>query len=153
MQFSDARFHRWLESVGLAPRKSLTLGRLDVPAPFVLPTVRGLFEGDGHIENFVHRPTVKKYPDYVYERLRVSFNSASRAHIEWIASAVAATLHITGWISELPPRPGSHALFRLTYGKHASIALLQAIYPSPDVPMLERKWKVWNDYARRNSLT
>jgi hypothetical protein len=35
-------------------------------------------DGDGSILNFVHRPTVKKYPNYVYERLWVCFHSASK---------------------------------------------------------------------------
>ena len=131
----------------------MTLGALEVPATYVLATLRGLFEGDGHIENFVHRPTVKAYPLYAYERLRLSFNSASRAHLEWIASTVETNLLVGGCIQQLKPRPRRHPFFRLTYGKHASILLLRAMYPSPDVPKLERKWKIWNDYARRNSLS
>src|SRR5437773_2773615 len=41
-QFGDARLYEWLRAVGLTPRKSLTLGALDVPDSFVLPLARGL---------------------------------------------------------------------------------------------------------------
>jgi hypothetical protein len=148
-QFGDVRFYRWLESVGLMPRKSLVLGALDVPQEFLFPTLRGLFDGDGHIENFFHRPTTKTYPDYTYERLRTHFNSASFGHLEWIHSRVEATLGVRGLIEKLAPRPNRNDFFRLRYGKHASIVLLRAMYPDPDVPKLERKWRIWVDYERR----
>ena len=97
-QFGDVRFYRWLESVGLMPRKSLILGALDVPDAFLFPTLRGLFDGDGHISNFVHYPTPNTYPDYRYERLWVFFNSASRLHLEWIQRRVAHALGLNGYI-------------------------------------------------------
>lgn len=149
-QFSDVRFHRWLSGIGLMPRKSLVLGGIDVPDAHLLPLVRGLFEGDGHIQNFVHRPTPSRYPDYEYERLWVFFNSASRPHLEWIDERVQASLRLHGLIEKLKPRPRRHDFFRLKYGKHASIALLKAMYPSSDIPKLERKWQVWDDYFKRN---
>ncbi len=83
-QFSDVRFYRWLESIGLTPRKSLTLGAIDAPDAYLLPLVRGLLDGDGHIADFLSRPTIATYPNYEYERLWVCFNSASRPHLEWI---------------------------------------------------------------------
>lgn len=61
-QFSDVRFYRWLRTVGVHPRKSLTIGAIDVPDEFIAPLARGLFEGDGHISNFVHAPTRSGFP-------------------------------------------------------------------------------------------
>src|SRR5438874_4996726 len=83
-EFGDARLFRWMLTIGLMPRKSLVLGALDVPDEFLGPALRGLFEGDGHILNFIHHPTPKTYPNYLYERLWTFFNSASRPHLEWI---------------------------------------------------------------------
>ena len=40
-------------------------------------------EGDGGVYNFTHVATKKAYPNYRYERITVSFNSASRRHLEW----------------------------------------------------------------------
>ncbi|MDQ2914461.1 MAG: hypothetical protein M3T56_14565 [Chloroflexota bacterium] len=74
-QFSDVAFYDWLGSIGLTPRKSLTLGPIDVPDAYLVPLVRGLLNGDGSIAVFRHRPTASKYPDYVYERLWVFFLS------------------------------------------------------------------------------
>ena len=151
-EFGDTRLYRWFESIGLTPRKSLTLGSLDVPDAFLAPLLRGLFEGDGTIQNFTHHPTVRAQPAYVYERLWTYFASASRAHLEWIQARVAPAFGLAGRIEQLPRRPDRHDFFRLKYGNRESIRLLRLMYPGPDVPKLERMWKIWNDYARRHHL-
>jgi intein/homing endonuclease len=126
-EFGDARLYRWFESIGLTPRKSLTLGGLDVPDMFLAPLLRGLFEGDGTIQNFRHHPTLRAQPSYVYERLWTYFERLAR-------------------------RPDRHDFFRLKFGNRESITLLRVLYASADVPRLERKWKVWDDYATRHGL-
>jgi hypothetical protein len=143
-------FYGWLQSIGLMPAKSLILGRIDVPDAFLAPCLRGLFEGDGNIENFTHHPTVKTYPNYTYERLWTCFNSASRPHLEWIQERVVATFRLTGRIQQQPRKEGRHDFFRLKYGNRESPVLLRAMYPNADVPMLRRKWIIWNDYERRH---
>lgn len=150
VQFSDVRFHRWLRGIGLMPRKSLILGAIDVPAAHIASLLRGLFEGDGHIQNFVHRPTMGTYPEYEYERLWVFFNSASRSHLDWVEMRIGTKLGFRGYIEKFKAKPGHHDFFRQKYGKHSSIALLRAMYPNADVPKLERKWRVWHDYQLRN---
>ncbi len=50
-QIGDVGFYRWLMTIGLSPRKSLTLGAIDVPDAFLLPLTRGLLDGDGSIMN------------------------------------------------------------------------------------------------------
>lgn len=151
-QFGDVAFYGWLRSIGLHPRKSLTLGRIDVPRRYLAPLVRGLLDGDGTISNFVHFPTPSTAPDYLYERLWVYFSSASRPHVEWLRSALRRTFGVSGYIERRPPTEKRREFFRLKYGKFDSILLLKAIYPSTAVPKLERKWKIWNDYAERNAL-
>lgn len=151
-QFSDVRFYRWLRSIGIHPRKSLTIGSIDVPDELLAPLARGLFEGDGHISNFVHAPTRSAYPEYMYERLWVYFNCASRPHLEWLKAALQRTLCLSGYIEDRPPTETRKAFFRLKFGKRDSVILLRAMYPNAEVPKLERKWKVWDDYARRKGL-
>ena len=146
---SDVELYRWLESVGLTPAKSLTLGAIDVPDEFFLPLVRGLLDGDGSVLNYVHAPTKKAYPGYRYERLVVHFNTASRAHVDWLRAKLRPLIG-DGHLATRPPRPPRHAFYTLRYGKAASIALLTALYADPDSPRLIRKWKTWDDYVRRH---
>jgi hypothetical protein len=148
-EFADTRLYGWLLSVGLMPRKSLRLAAIDVPDTYLFPLVRGLLDGDGSIQNFVHRPTPSTYPGYRYERLWVLFTSASRAHLDWLSARLTSALGVHGNIDVRPQRPGRNDLFRLKYGKHDSIALLRSLYPNGDVPMLKRKWQIWTDFEAR----
>jgi hypothetical protein len=43
-------------------------------------------------------------------------------------------------------------MFRLEYGKYASIALLRLFYADPRAPRLLRKWQIWTAYAKRTSV-
>ncbi|HYK98414.1 MAG TPA: hypothetical protein VEU77_08470 [Candidatus Acidoferrales bacterium] len=151
-EFGDARFYRWLLSIGLTPRKSLTLGGIDAPDEFLAPLMRGLFEGDGNLQNFVHHPTPSTYPDYAYERLWLYFNSASRAHVDWLQARARTAFSVHGYVETRPADETRHAFYRLKFGKRDSITLLRAMYPDTNVPMLRRKWVVWDDYRNRNGL-
>ncbi len=150
VQVGDVALYRWLESIGLTPRKSLTLGAIPVPDELLAPLVRGLLDGDGTIANFVHAPTRGTYPNYRYERLRVRFCSASRAHLEWLGDALARVLGVKGSLVRRPPGPGRHALYTLGLGKYASVRLLGRLYEDPRAPRLERKWAIWDAFARRS---
>ena len=147
-EFHDSRLYEWFRSVGLTPRKSLTLGAIDVPDSHLVPLARGLMDGDGSIINFVHRPTVKAQPNYWYERLWVCFHSASRPHIDWLRERLRRIAGSHGYV-EVRKLEGRHDFFKLKYGKAATVALLTAFYADPSAPCLERKRKIWTDYSAR----
>ena len=62
VQFSDTRLYRWFQGVGLTPRKSLTLGAIDVPDENLAPLVRGPLAGDGNIANAVWKADTTRGP-------------------------------------------------------------------------------------------
>ena len=146
---SDVELYRWLEGIGLTPAKSLTLGAIDVPDEFLMALVRGLLDGDGSVLNYVHAPTRKAYPSYRYERLVVQFNTASRAHVDWLRARLAPIIG-PGYLAIRAPRPPRQAFYTLRYGKAASVALLTLLYADRDAPRLIRKWRTWDDYVGRN---
>ena len=151
-QFTDAAWYRWLQSVGLSPRKSLTLGDISVPDEFLFPLVRGLLDGDGSITNRFLRADTKRHSDYYWEYLMTRFSSASRAHLEWLSGRILSATGISGYLQQIRrrnPDPTRHAFFQLRYGKRASVVLLPLIYP-PNAPCLERKRAIWLDYAARH---
>ena len=155
-QFHDSRLYEWFRSVGLTPRKSLTIGGLSVPDGFLMPLVRGLLDGDGSVINEVYRADTGRRSDYYWEYLITSFKSASRPHLEWLRTRLSAALGQAGYISQLNinlknPLPNRHPFFELRYGKRISLVLLPMLYPSA-APCLERKRAKWIAYARRHGL-
>jgi hypothetical protein len=127
LQFGNVKFYRWLLEVGLTPRKSKTLGRLEVPGEFFFDFLRGHLDGDG---------MVRVYNDPYYpnaRRLYVVFYSASPRHLEWLQESVERLIGIHGYVAP------SVGVLRLTYAKMNSIVLLRHMYHRPDVPCLKRK--------------
>ena len=149
-QIGDVAFCRWLMTVGVTPRKSLTLGPLAVPDELILECARGLMDGDGGITNFVHAATKKAYPHYHYERIVVGFNSASRAHLEWLRVKLQPYAGGPGWLGITPPKNGRHEFVTLRYGKRDGLRLLPWLYRDPTVPRLERKHRIWQSYLARH---
>jgi hypothetical protein len=153
-QFHDSRLYEWFRSVGLTPRKSLTIGALSVPNEFLMPLARGLLDGDGTLLNKVYRADTGRRDDYYWEYLITRFLSASRAHLEWLQSEIALATGQTGTVALVKrkkPLPNRHPFYELEYGKRSSIVLLPLLYP-PGAPCLERKRAIWSDYAKRHDL-
>lgn len=151
-QFHDENFYRWLLDIGLTPRKSLTLGPLDVPDEFFAPFVRGLLDGDGNVQNAVWRADTSRRSDYYWEWLRTRFCSASLSHLEWLHGRLRAALRVRGWITCSAGRLGPHPSYVLGFGKHDSIRLLSWLYANEAAPCLLRKRAIWDDYRRRHQL-
>lgn len=68
VQWSDRCFYRWIESIGLSPAKSRSIGPLAVPDQYFADFARG-FGGDGSIVVYMDRYHCGKDPRYVYKRL------------------------------------------------------------------------------------
>jgi hypothetical protein len=151
-QFRDSTLYEWFRSVGLTPRKSLTLGALSVPDDFLLPLVRGLLDGDGSIINKVYRADTGRRSDYYYwEYLITSFNSASGDHVLWLEAALARLLGLKGSIQKSITSAGN-PYFELRYGKAASSTLRPLLFPD-GAPCLGRKRAIWHAYAARHRGT
>ncbi len=153
-QFHDSALYEWFRSVGLTPRKSLTIRGIDVPDACLLPLVRGLLDGDGSIINKTYRADTARRPDYYWEYLITSFSSGSRAHLAWLADRLTWSVGVRGALAEQrskTPRVGRHPFFALRYGKRASCVLLPLLYPA-DAPCLERKRATWYAYAMRHGI-
>ena len=149
VQLSDAGLYRWLMARGLTPRKSLTLGAVEVPRGLLGHLIRGLLDGDGSIYVARHRPTKNLYPNYWYTRLWTFFTSASASHVSWLRESIRAQYGLNGFV-ETTRRPGRNDFYRLKYGKNESLRLLEALYSDPAAPHLARKRKKWLDYLSEN---
>ena len=150
-QMKDVVLYRWLEQVGLTPRKSLTLGSIHVPDVLLPHLVRGLLDGDGSVINRVWQADTTRRTGYYYEYLTVHFVSGSHDHVEWLRAQLRGALPLRGWIGAFH-RPGRHPIYRLAFGKHDSIKLLRWLYVDRAWPCLLRKRAIWDDYVRRHSV-
>ena len=148
VQIVDVGLYRWLESIGLTPRKSLTLGSLHVPASVFSHFVRGLLDGDGSVIYTTVTPNPRRYPLHTYPRLRVQFISASETHLTWLRERLSTLYKLSGWMT-VRVTPGRAPLHILRYAKHESISLLTELYRDPPAPRLERKWHIWNDFVTK----
>ena len=147
-EFHDSRLYEWFRTVGLTPRKSLTLGALDVSDAHLAHLVRGLLDGDGSILNFTYKGTGKAHG--LYEDLRTVFNSASQSHVDWLRERLRSTLGIWGSVGSHRPSSRRHEMHRLVYAKRESHQLLAWMYFAADLPCLERKRDVWITYLSRH---
>jgi hypothetical protein len=152
VQLGDVELYRWLETAGLTQRKSLTLGRLEVGPDLFLDLVRGLFDGDGSISHYVHRPVVRNYPRYLYRRLTVRFHSASPEHLRWLQKRLAEVLSIKGAVVQ-QSKDLANNMYALQYAKYASITLLTRLYEDPGKPRLQRKWQIWEEFKAQPVTT
>lgn len=144
-QFGDAALYRWLEGVGLMPRKSLVLGPLQVPDELLPHCARGFLDGDGSLINYWYEGTGKAAGKR-YEGFTTRFISASRAHVVWLQEALERVTGLRGFVTTPPPG----GCWGLNFAIRQSCQLLPRLYPTEDAPRLERKWIIWREYARRH---
>lgn len=147
VQVSDVGLYMWLETLGLTPRKSLTLGSVKVPDRLFFDFARGLLDGDGSILTPVVVPNPRRYPDRLYQQLRVLFHSASEAHLTWLQAELKRLLNVSGWMTLKKKSGYGTPLHVLRYSKHEGMALLNEIYRDPFTPRLDRKWRIWNEFC------
>ena len=138
LQWRSRVFYDWLVSLGLTPRKSLTIGPLAVPDAYFPDFFRGCIDGDGTVLVYTDRYHATQKASYVYTRLYVSLVSASRPFVDWMRATIYRLLTLAGGIHVKWTR-GRRPVWILRYSKKASVRLLRWMYPSPDVPGLARK--------------
>ena len=143
VQIGDVGLYRWLMTVGLTPRKSLTLGAIDVPEDLFVHLARGLLDGDGSVMDVTYAGGGKARGRF-YRTLIVRFNSASRDHVEWLRERIRSQFGLSGGLG------CEDGMYQLSYSKRASLRLMPLLYPNPDVPCLSRKRDVWLTFVREN---
>ena len=128
IQFGDVLFYEFLESIGLFPNKSTSLGPVSVPDGYFFDFLRGEWDGDGTI----YYTADKRWPNsYI---VSVGFTSASLDFLEWLQVEINARIHTTGFISR-----GKRVL-QLRYGRADSKKLFKAMFYKSNLPHLKRKF-------------
>lgn len=127
VQFNDVCLYLWFLSIGITPRKSLTIQKVLVPDIFFFDFLRGEFDGD--VYSHAYWDTRWKSSVSLY----MGFASGSKKYLEWIQSKTMRLAKIKGNISR-----GSKSYY-LKYAKKEARILFQRLYYRNDVPFLKRK--------------
>lgn len=116
IQIANRNFYDFLLSIGLMPKKSLILKKLDIPEIYFVDFLRGVIDGDGYMSRWLH--TLNKNEQWI---LRIC--SGSNFFIHWLKKRIESLLNAKGRIyQELPTR---HIL---KYGKMAAREILERCY-------------------------
>jgi hypothetical protein len=115
-------------SIGLTPRKSLTLKELGVPEKYFFDFLRGLIDGDGCIRRWIH-------PFNGREQWSLRIFSGSTAFINWLSQRMSLLLSAKGKIYRNSTQSRCYVL---KFGKMAARNIaMQCYYPGAFA--LERK--------------
>lgn len=131
VQFSDVKLYNQLLSIGLAPQKSKTVGRLSIPRKYFFDFLRGEFDGDGTFYAYWDKRWRSSFMYYL------CFASASLDFINWIREALNHELGVKGHVSRRP----YNQVFQLKYPKSEANRIILKMYPNERVLKLDRKYK------------
>jgi len=127
LQFGDVVLYRWLESIGLMPKKSKIIGDLKIPKKYFFDFLRGLFDGDGCFYSYWDKRWKSSFMFYV------DFCSASKKFLEWLQKSLFNYLKIKGDL-----KIGTNVC-NLRFAKKEGLKIIKKMYFSPDVKCLMRK--------------
>lgn len=137
VRFSNVNLYRFLESIGLSAKKSLSIGKLYIPKKYFPDFIRGLLDGDGNIN-------ICKHPESKLPQLKIRFYSGSKTLLDWVRLTLSEIIG-NGSLSQ-----GKRA-WALAYGKRDSLKLISYMYYSKNAPALKRKSNIALEYFEINS--
>ncbi len=133
IQFGNVKLYKFLNNIGLTSRKSLSIKKVDIPNEFFADFVRGLFDGDGNINQ-------SRHTESQHLQLRIRFFSASPDFLRWVHEQIKNRLQVSGFLQ-------NHTrVYVLTFGKADSIKLIRLMHYQKDLPYLARKHKIAMQY-------
>ena len=131
IQIANKNFYEFLLTIGLTPKKSLTIGEVKIPAEFLSDFLRGLIDGDGSIRSW-------KHPTNFSEQWSLRIYSGSRKFLEWLDGKIQEYLKVYGKI-HCCNKVGT--VYVLKFGKMAAKEVLKFCYYDNNFS-LERKNKL-----------
>ena len=129
IQFKNRFFYDFLLSIGLTPKKSLTMGKLSIPDKYFFDFLRGCFDGDGTFYSYWDKRWRSSHMFYV------EFISASKKHIQWLREELQNKINIIGHVTN--SKEGM--THQLKYAKKEAIEIIKKMYYNQNVICLSRK--------------
>jgi|SRR3990167_10952077 len=129
LQFGDVIFYDFLMSIGLTPRKSKTISKIELPDEYFFDFLRGCFDGDGTFYSYWDPRWRSSYMFYF------SICSASEKFILWLQDQIIRFSGVKGHISKSPVKIN----YQLRFAKADSLKILPRLYYSQPLACLMRK--------------
>lgn len=129
IQFKNRIFYDFLLSIGLTPRKSLTMGKLAIPDKYFFDFLRGCFDGDGCFYSYWDPRWRSSHMFYL------EFTSASLKHVSWLQEEIKKFTNVNGHISGRKKK----TFFQLKYAKKEAMEIINKMYYNQNVVCLSRK--------------
>lgn len=139
IQFSNAKFYRWLLTIGLFPAKTYTIGGIKIPDKFFRDFLRGHLDGDGSVFTYTDKYNYYKGRNYTNQRVYVKFISASEIHIKWLHKRIRKLSRIQGSLQCNIRQKPKVPIWKIKFSKKDSLEVLKWIYYQPSLPCLKRK--------------
>lgn len=121
LQFGSVNFYKYLETLGITPKKSLTIGKINIDNTFFVDFLRGVIDGDGNISSWTHRTN-----GHTQWCLRIY--SASSEFIEWINTAIEIQFGFKGKLYARKEKNKMNFIYSLKFGKLVAVKILQSCY-------------------------
>lgn len=129
IQFKNRLFYNFLISIGLTPKKSLTMGSLVIPDKYFFDFLRGCFDGDGSFYSYWDPRWRSSHMFYI------EFVSASKKHIDFLQRELKKHVKVNGHIVKNRRK----VIFQLKYAKTETLAIVKKMYYNSHVICLSRK--------------
>ncbi|MDD5108499.1 MAG: LAGLIDADG family homing endonuclease [Candidatus Omnitrophica bacterium] len=146
INFGNVKFYQWLQKIGLMPKKTMLMGKLDIPNQYFIDFLRGHLDGDGSVFTYTDRYMKYKGKTYTYHRLYTKFISTNFNQIKWIRDEIKNRLDIVGSLTHYLKINREFPIWQLRFAKNDSLKLLSWIYYKPNLPCLNRKRKIAEEF-------
>ena len=123
LQFSDVVFYRYLQSIGLHPRKSLTMESINVPRDYFKDFLRGVIDGDGSINMWIHKTNGRS-------QWCLRITSGALVFANWMHKEIQNHFSVVGKIYTYKFKGKKNPIHIIKFGKVATKIILKSTYYS-----------------------
>ena len=131
LAFGDIRFYKYLTSIGLVPKKSQKLEKINVSDKFFPDFLRGVIDGDGCISTWINKNNKRR-------QWSIRVTSAAPQFINWLKMTVENLFSIRGRLY-CYLYPNKNPIYILKFGKLPSKIIIYKIYREKNCLKLKRK--------------
>ena len=129
IQWGDVVLYRFFLSIGITPKKSLTIGKIVVPEKYFFDFLRGVIDGDGSFYSYYDPRWRSSFMFYL------SIASGSPRFLRWIRAELKSKIGVRGHVT----KSSKGITEQLKYAKTEASKIVKKMYYSSRVPCLTRK--------------